>query len=138
RNNPSNAEQHRNNIAAWMVMLNETENAIKHTGVYWLYTAHSALGQRRDFGFSTANLNYSDQVRELLKKRGKESPIECFVSDLLQPHEKITLYLQQGEEFERCVAGIKALFLLIPDDEKTERIADTLANLRGISNGVNQ
>ena len=110
----------------------------KKEGVYWLYTAHSALGQRRDFGFSYANLNYSDKVRELPAMRKKKTLTECFVSDLLQPDEKVTLYLQQGEEFERCVAGLKALFLLIPNDDTTETFAELLANFSGIGNNNNQ
>jgi len=119
-------------------MLAELENAENQTGVYWAYTAHSALGQRREFGFSYANLNYSDEVRALPAMRNKKTLTECFISDLLQPNEKVTLYLQQGEEFERCVAGIKALFLLIPDDDKTEKFAELFANLRGIGDGINQ
>ena len=51
------------NIALLQAMLQEIENADNQTGVYWVYTAHSALGQRREFDFSYANLNYSDKVR---------------------------------------------------------------------------
>ena len=137
QNDPGN-QQLIDNIAAFRVMLAELENAENQTGVYWAYTAHSALGQRRDFGFSYANLNYSDEVRALPAMRNKKTLTECFVSDLLQPNEKVTLYLHQGEEFERCVAGLKALFLLIPNDDKTETFAELFANLRGIGDGMNQ
>lgn len=107
-------------------------------GVYWVYTAHSSLGQRREFEFSYADLNYSDEVRALPVIKNKKTLTECFVSDLLQKDEKVTLYLQQGEEFERCVAGLKAMFILVPDDEQTEAFADVFANLRGVGDGVNQ
>src|SRR6185436_15407278 len=107
-------------------------------GIYWVYTAHSALGQRREFIFSYANLNYSPEVRALPVIKNKKTLTECFISDLLQPGEKVTLFLQQGEEFERCVAGLKALFLLIPGDDATERSAEFFANLRGIGINDNQ
>ncbi|MBL0316157.1 MAG: hypothetical protein IPP69_10400 [Flavobacteriales bacterium] len=107
-------------------------------GIYWAYTAHSALGQRREFQFSYAQLNYTEKIKALPILKEKKFLSECFVSDLLMPNEKTTLYLQQSEEFERCIAGMKALFLLIPDDENTERIAERIANLRGIgvANGL--
>lgn len=136
-NDPGN-EQLINNIASLHVILEQIENAEYQTGVYWVYTAHSSLGQRREFRFSYANLNYSPEVRALPVIKNKKYLTECFVSDLLQPNEKVTLYLQQGEEFERCIAGLKALFFLIPNDEKTERVADILANLGEVGDGVNQ
>jgi hypothetical protein len=110
----------------------------KQQGVYWLYTAHSALGQRREFRFSHANLNYSDKVRELPTLRRKKTLTECFISDLLQPNEKVTLYIQQGEEYERCVAGLKALFLLVPDDDISEKFAERFANMFGVGINDNQ
>lgn len=137
QDDPGN-EQLINNLASLQAMLHAIENAENQNGVYWVYTAHSALGQRREFGFSYANLNYSPEVRALPIIKNKKTITECFVSDLLQPNEKVTLYLQQGEEFERCVAGLKALFLLIPNDEKTEKFAELFANLRGVGDGINQ
>ena len=114
------------------------EPTTKKKGVYWVYTAHSALGQRREFIFPYAMLNYSDETRQLPVIRRKKFLTECFVSDLLQPNEKVILYLQQGEEYERCVAGLKALFLLIPGDGATEKVAEMLANLMGVGNNDNQ
>ena len=138
QNNPSNVEQLRINITTLRAMLAELENVSTQTGVYWLYTAHSALGQRREFDFSYANLNYSDKVRELLAMRRKKTLTECFISDLLQPNEKVTLYLQQGEEYDRCVAGLKALFLLVPDGDISEKFAERLANMVGVGINDNQ
>jgi len=128
-----------NNIAALQAMLEEIENPVNQTGVYWVYTAHSMSGQRREFIFPHASLNYSDEVRALSVRQNKKKTLtECFVSDLLQPDEKLTLLFQQGEEFDRCVAGLKALFLLIPGDNRTENLAEIWANLRGIGINDNQ
>jgi len=138
QNNPPNAEQLRVEIIVLKADLDEIENADNQTGVYWVYTAHSALGQRREFQFPYAMLNYSPEVRALPVIKNNKFLTECFVSDLLQPSEKVTLFLQQGEEFERCVAGLKALFLLVPNDGDTEKFAELFANLRGIGNSDNQ
>lgn len=100
-------------------------------GAYILYTAHSSLGQRRLFEGSVFNLNYPDAVTPLISQKYKGLP-ECFVSDLLQTDETVTLYLQQGEEFDRCIAGLKALLLLLPPDSTTEQLAERLANFLGV------
>jgi hypothetical protein len=112
----------------------EAEQKTKRDGVYWLYTAHSALGQRREFTYD--DLNYSQKLNGLpFRRRRRPILSECYVSDLLLPNEKVTLYLQQGEEFERCVAGLKALFLLVPDDDITKKFSEQFANLFGV--GIN-
>jgi hypothetical protein len=133
-----NNQQLIDNIEALQATLQEIRNAEDQTGVYWVYTAHSALGQRRQFQFSYANLNYSDEVKALPAIKNRKNLEECFVSDLLQPNEKIILYLQQGEEFERCVAGLKTLFLLVPDDDETASFAEHLLSFSGITNHNHQ
>jgi hypothetical protein len=104
----------------------------KRKGEYILYTAHSALGQRREFRVSYGDLNYPQKFGKLPGIHEGKFIRECFVSDLLQPNESVTLYLQQGEELERCIAGLKALFIMLPEDATTERKAEKIANLLGV------
>lgn len=99
------------------------------TGFYTLSSAHAALGQRRIFNFpypAIAIFHTENYFKE------------CYVSDLLEPDEKITLFLEQGEEYERCIAGLKALFLLLPDDDETEKIAEMIANYNGVGTNNNE
>lgn len=110
----------------------------KKEGYYILYTAHSALGQRREFQVSYADLNYPAEVEDIPVEKNKKTLTECFISDLLQQDETITLFIQQGEEYDRCVAGIKALFLLVPPDNFTEAVGEQFANYFGIGLDDNQ
>ena len=97
---------------------------------YALYTGHSALGQRRKFAISPFALNYPPAVRKLpfTKRDGVD---EMFISDVLQPGQKVILFVQQGEEYERCVAGLKMLMPMIPNDARTERMAERMLELLG-------
>lgn len=93
-------------------------------GMYMLFTAHSALGQQRRFDFYNIPSIAAFEDKNYLK--------ECYVSDVLEANENVTLFLQQGEEYERCIAGLKALFLLLPDDDETEKFAEMFANYSGV------
>jgi hypothetical protein len=135
RRNPQDKEKIKQRIKELnkeLKKLKAEKQETQREGVYWLYTAHSASGQRREFEFSQANLNYSPETRLVSFRRRTPTLTECFVSDLLQPDEKITLYLQQGEEFERCVAGLKVLFLLVPSDDFSVNIAEQISKYFGI------
>lgn len=93
-------------------------------GVYMLFTAHSALGQQRIFDiYNRPSIGVFGDKNDLK---------ECYVSDVLEANENVTLFLQQGEEYERCIAGLKALFLLLPDDDETEKFAEKFANYSGV------
>ncbi|MCD4678851.1 MAG: hypothetical protein K8S00_00550 [Bacteroidales bacterium] len=92
--------------------------------MYMLFTAHSALGQQRIFD--------SDIIPSMVPVGDKNYLKECYVSDVLEANENVTLFLQQGEEYERCIAGLKALFLLLPDDDETEKFAEMFANYSGV------
>ncbi len=114
---------------------------LREEGWYAVFTAHSALEQRRKFYYTNEYLPYPQELTGLLDsfKRKDENEKakwlrECFISDNLQPNEKVTVYLQQGEEMERCVAGLKALFLMIPDEEFTNKYLERLPNIFGIGN----
>ncbi|MFN7688086.1 MAG: hypothetical protein ACK5OP_10175 [Sphingobacteriales bacterium] len=136
-NDPGN-QQLIENIAAYRLMLEEAIGFENPEGVYWVYTAHSALGQRRQINFPYHNLSLPQELSELPSSEKKKMLTECFVSDLLQPGEKLTIYLQQGEEMDRCIAGLKALFLLLPEDPSLERIAEIWANFNGLNITNNQ
>jgi hypothetical protein len=101
-------------------------------GVYCVFTAHSALGQFRRFPY-TADLNYSGTTNKVLDLIDREKVFrECFVSDQLRANESVVLYLQQGEELDRCVAGFKAFFVMVPPDRDTENLAQVIANTFGV------
>lgn len=97
-----------------------------NVGIYVLFSAHAALGQRRIINFSY------NALHPMIGSNKENYFEECYVSDMLQPDENITLFLQQGEEYERCIAGLKALFLLLPDDDETEKFAEMIANYNGV------
>lgn len=122
------------------IQLPYTESEAPLEPVYCAFSAHSALGQRRQFSYPYpyAASELTSRFKELWNRYRTDGLHESFVSHLLRPNEKITLYLQQGEEMDRCVAGLKAIFLLIPGDDFTERLAEHLANTFGvgIANGV--
>src|SRR5690606_8996160 len=71
--------------------------------------------------------NYPPVIRRMVGNNVDE----MFVSDIMLPGEKVTIFLQQGEEFDRCVAGMKILFPMLPEDTDTARFAETLISYIG-------
>lgn len=69
---------------------------------YVEFTAASILGQQRTFASQAIAVILPDYR-------------EAFISKRVNPGEKVTLYIQQAEEFPRCIAGFKLLFPFVPE-----------------------
>jgi hypothetical protein len=63
------------------------------------------------------------QQREYPAAKGHREVSECFVSDPVQPGGKVILYIQQAEDFDRCIAGLKAFFPFVPEVGLAEDLA---------------
>jgi len=66
---------------------------------YIEYTAASIFGPRRRFSNVFNHLDSS----------------EIFISNPVPTNEKVTIFIQQSEEFERCIAGMKINFVFVPE-----------------------
>jgi hypothetical protein len=99
------------------------------TGVYMQFSAHSAFGQRRFYNLSYGYTTLDDAEVERPGREPRKGFDECFVSEVLQPGESVCVFVQQAEEYERCVAGLKAVFLTVPDHPTAETPADMLLAL---------
>jgi hypothetical protein len=66
---------------------------------YMPFTAASMLREGRTF---------IEKSRNLIK--------ECFVSEPLESGEQVVVFLEQGEDYERCVAGIQLEPIIVPHD----------------------
>ncbi|MBI1307438.1 MAG: hypothetical protein GC181_12625 [Bacteroidetes bacterium] len=95
---------------------------------YFDFTAASIFGQQRTYDLvdngSMREFNFSD-LHNILQnpptpKRKKGKPRryqECFISKTLKEGESILLHFEQGEEFERCLSGIRLLMPFIPEKD---------------------
>ena len=77
---------------------------------YFDFTAASIFGQQRTY-------TIRDEVYDGKKPKGKakEEFEECFISLKVKPEKNVVLYIEQGEEYERCVAGMKIFLPFIPE-----------------------
>lgn len=116
-------------------LLNTTPDGVLE---YYDFTAASIFGQQRVYDF-ISNGNEQEfsieDITDILTNRDKEKKPgkkkiprkykECFISKSLKPNDNITLFFEQGEEFDRCISGIRLLMPFVPliDFEKDiERI----------------
>ncbi|WP_413935516.1 hypothetical protein [Nitrospira sp. BLG_1] len=85
-------------------------------GWYYDYTAASVFGQQR-------------QYKERLHAK------ECFISTPIKQDDKLILYIEQGEDHARCIAGLTMLMPFIPEAEFSqdvmEGVVDTFHELFG-------
>lgn len=94
-------------------------------GNYFDFTAASIFGQQRDYIIRDAfydGENSKGQEQERLE--------ECFISQKIEPGKKVVLYIEQGEEYERCIAGLKAYFPFIPEISLEEDVEKFSAQIR--------
>jgi hypothetical protein len=74
---------------------------------YISFTGGSVFGQGRTFSGVAPVGEDNPKPRDLK---------ECFISHKVPPGGRLTIYLQQSEEYSRCVAGIKLLLPFVPKD----------------------
>jgi hypothetical protein len=111
---------------------NDFVNSIDHRhiqsvggkGNYFDFTAASIFGQQRNYVIR-------DQLYDGKKPKGKikEEFRECFISFKVNPEKNVVLYIEQGEEYERCVAGLKIFLPFIPEValiEDVKKIGDSI------------
>lgn len=79
-------------------------------GNYFDFTSASVFGQQRDYIIR-------DEIYTGGKSKGniKTRMTECFISQKIRPDKNVTLYIEQGEEYERCVAGLKIYLPFVPE-----------------------
>jgi hypothetical protein len=77
------------------------------TAEYAPFTPASVFGQQRKFYFQNDPGQPATHDR-----KGYE---ECFVSDMIPAGEHVVLYVEQAEEYERCIAGIKLQLPFVPE-----------------------
>ena len=76
------------------------------------FTGASMFGQQRTY---RTNATISNRQGTSSTPEGPRQVSECFISDPVEPRGKVILYLQQAEDFDRCVAGLKAFFPFVPE-----------------------
>jgi len=96
---------------------------------YYSFTAASMVTQGRSFhvphGDSSPIIGQSHQTYR-----------ESFISDLLPPKRSITLVLQQGEEYPRCIAGIRMLLPFWPEVNLAEDLEAAANALQALLPGA--
>jgi hypothetical protein len=70
---------------------------------YYDFTAHSAIGRGRIY----LNIPGSRKDRRTALR-------ECFISRPLRKDERVVLFFEQGEEFARCISGMRAFLPIVP------------------------
>lgn len=92
---------------------------------YFDFTAASMFGQQRTY-------TIRDAVYDGEKPKGKvkEQFEECFISLKVEPQKNVILYFAQGEEYERCVAGLKIFLPFIPEVALKEDLDQVTAAIR--------
>jgi len=89
-------------------------------GRYYDFTAASIFGQQRI---------YRERTKVALDLN------ECFISSPVAGGGKIVLYIQQAEDYERCIAGLKMLMPFVPktglSDESMQNILEAVYGLFG-------
>jgi hypothetical protein len=81
-----------------------------NAGNYFDFSAASIFGQQRSY-------TIREELFDDKKPKGKikERLKECFISQKIEPRKNVVLYVEQGEEYERCIAGLKIFLPFIPD-----------------------
>ena len=87
---------------------------------YYDFTAHAAIGTGRTYVF---NQTSSKKPRRIALQ-------ECFISEPLSQNQKVVLHFEQGEEYTRCISGMRAFFPFIPSENIRSDIKRALAALR--------
>ncbi len=94
-------------------------------GNYFDFTAASIFGQQR-------NYTVRDEFFNGKKPKGKVNDEfeECFISRKIKPDKSLILYIEQGEEFERCIAGLKMFMPFIPEKDLKKDILKLAEDLQ--------
>lgn len=92
---------------------------------YFDFTAASIFGQQRTY-------TIRNEVYDGKKPKGKvkEEFKECFISLKVKPEKNVVLYIEQGEEYERCVAGLKIFLPFIPEVALKEDVEQISAGIK--------
>jgi hypothetical protein len=98
----------------------DVEFILKHDGQYFPFTPASLTNGPRKYTIP-ADANFP-----------RASFDECFISAPLMKDKQTTLYLEQAQEFARCLSGVRALAFAIPGSEVTDDLADPGNALRQI------
>jgi hypothetical protein len=100
-----------------------------NTTEYAPFTPASIFGQQREFAFQNDPDNPPTHNR-----KGYE---ECFISDPIAPGKGVVLFVEQAEEYERCIAGVKIELPFIPEVNLEEELQvlfpDQDVDLSGVS-----
>jgi hypothetical protein len=98
-------------------------------GHYYDFTAQSAIGSGRTYLVPTPGRHQRPRALQ-----------ECFISRPLARNEKVILYFEQGEEYTRCLSGMRAFFPFVPSTNLArdiKAILDSLnANFPGASSDI--
>jgi hypothetical protein len=76
---------------------------------YFDFTAASMFGQQREFVVRDEWFNGKKP-----KGKVKDELRECFISLPVKPQESVVLHIEQAEEYERCIAGLKLFLPFVP------------------------
>ncbi len=100
---------------------------------YFDFTAASIFGQQRRYNLISSGqeqelniTSLADILRSPPKPKNKKGTPrnyqECFISKSVLKNQKVVLYFEQGEEFERCISGIRLLMPFIPKKDLREDV----------------
>jgi hypothetical protein len=98
---------------------------------YFDFTAASVFGQQRNF---TVRSELYDGKKAKGKVRTRFE--ECFISQKIKPGKTVVFYIEQGEEYERCVAGLKMYLPFIPETALSEDIEKIASMVQEFLPGV--
>lgn len=95
---------------------------------YFDFTAASIFGQQRTYNlissgneqeldFTNLSTLLQNPPKPQIKKGKPKRYQECFISKSLKKDEKVVLFFEQGEEFERCISGIRLLMPFVPKED---------------------
>jgi hypothetical protein len=115
---------------------NDLQDILKTKIDYKYIISNSGKDKYLDF---TASSIFGQQRIYDSKKKGEGIFTECFISHKVKLREKVVLYIEQGEEYERCIAGLKTFLPFIPDISLIEDIEKFSALIQEIfpNNSIN-